>query len=97
MNGVITPLIANYPENSTWTIGYLLIHPNYQRQGLGAQFFHVLEQAISPNKMRCVVQEQNGQALKFWQTLGFKVVGLEQSKLGQLVNKTFVVEKVNRV
>ncbi|WP_147285965.1 GNAT family N-acetyltransferase [Legionella busanensis] len=80
-------LIANYPQNSTWTIGYLLIHPSYQRQGLGAQFFHVLEQAISPNKMRCVVQEQNERAFKFWQTLGFKMVYQREDNLGKWLTR----------
>ncbi|STX81490.1 Acetyltransferase (GNAT) family [Legionella busanensis] len=86
-------LIANYPEKNTWTTGYFFIHPSYQHQGLGAQFFHALEGILAPQKMRCVVQKQNENALKFWQAMDFKIVSRREECLGQLINTIFVLEK----
>ena len=86
-------IISDYPQIGIWTIGYLLIHPNHQSNGIGSKFIRDLEIALKPFKMRCVVQRQNPRALSFWQNNGFLITAQTQERLGRLENVTYVLEK----
>ena len=85
-------IIRNYPEDEIWTIGYLLIHPEYRNQGLGSKFIKNLGKILTPSKLICVVQKQNRRALTFWESNGFKIITEKKEKLGQLINTTFILE-----
>lgn len=89
-------LIQNYPDEGTWTIGYLLIHPNYRSQRKGSSIVEDLASAlhqVQGKKMRCGVQEQNPRALNFWKKNGFNVLKSIQENLGSLKNNTYVLER----
>lgn len=89
-------LIQNYPAESIWTIGYLLINPKYRSQGKGSSVVESVASAlrqVQGKKMRCGVQEQNLPALNFWTKCGFKVVKTIQEDLDSLKNNTYVLEK----
>lgn len=89
-------LIQNYPAAGTWTIGYLLIHPDYRSQGKGSSVVESVASAlrqVQGKKMRCGVQEQNLQALNFWIKCGFKVVKTIREDLGSLKNNTYVLKR----
>ena len=86
-------LIQNYPENEIWTIGYLLIHPDHRSKGIGAQLVSDLYEAITPIKMRCIVQKQNEKALSFWISNGYHIVDQKEDALGHLLNIQYILEK----
>jgi|GEM_PF-3309166 len=86
-------IIRDYPEAGIWTIGYLLIHPAYRSQGLGSKLIKDLETSLYPSKLRCIVQEQNVRALKFWKSNGFLITSQIKDTLGKLENVTYVLEK----
>lgn len=89
-------LIQNYPDNGTWLIGYLLIHPDYRGQSLGSSFIKDLSQALLQQGaliLRCAVQEQNPKALSFWQKNGFIITEKINKTLGKSTSVTFILEK----
>lgn len=89
-------VIRNYPLEGVWTIGYLLIHPAYQRKRVGYNFMKALEKALMNQnaiKLRCGVQEQNPNALKFWLKCNFKIIDRIQETLGKSTHHTHVLEK----
>ena len=87
--------VQNYPEKRTWTLGYFLIHPQWQRQNHGTTFIQNLSAALKKNSvenLRCVVQSQNPKALKFWQLNGFMVTKIIKNK-NKPLEKTFILTK----
>lgn len=89
----LVDILRDYPEKEIWTIGYLLIHPKYRSHGLGSKFIKDLERALSPSKLRCVVQQQNVRAFDFWKSNGFLITSQKKDTLGKRVNVTYVLEK----
>ncbi|MFN7709551.1 MAG: GNAT family N-acetyltransferase [Holosporales bacterium] len=88
-------LIRDYPEDGTWTIGYLLIHSNYRNLGLGQKWVRQMAtilKDLGAQKLRCVVQQQNPRALHFWQQLGFAVQASQRQDLGTIINQVDVLE-----
>ena len=88
-------LIQDYPEKGTWTIGYLLVHPQYRSSGYGRIFVEGLAAVLlvcGATKLRCIVQEQNPRALRFWQKCGFDVVRKVQVTSGVLTGYIHVLE-----
>lgn len=88
-------LIQDYPERGTWTIGYLLVHPQYRLFGYGQRLVEKLAAVLLENgatKMRCIVQEQNPRALRFWQKCGFGIVRKTQTTSGVLMSVISVLE-----
>ncbi len=86
-------IIRDYPEKGIWTIGYFLIHPERRSQGLGSKFIKDLEKALTPTKLRCIVQKQNVRALAFWKSNGFLITDQKKDILGKLATITYVLEK----
>lgn len=89
----IIDLIKDYPEDGVWTIGYLLIHPDYRNQKIGSDIIDAISRTKNIKKLRCVVQSQNPRALKFWQKIGFITTTTRKEKLGGIENDVFILEK----
>jgi GNAT superfamily N-acetyltransferase len=71
--------IRGFPESDEWIIGLLLLDPDRRRAGLGARFLGAFEQWVRGQGaagLRLVVQEQNPDALRFWQRQGYEVTGM---------------------
>jgi ribosomal protein S18 acetylase RimI-like enzyme len=71
----LVDLIRDYPTANIWTIGYLLVHPQYQRQRIGQQWISALCHELGKDgitHLRCVVQAKNTRALQFWLHNGFQ-------------------------
>lgn len=71
--------VRGFPEPDEWIIGMLLIDPDHRRAGLGARFVTAFEQWVrgqGASGIRLVVQEQNPDALRFWQKQGYEVTGM---------------------
>jgi|688.fasta_scaffold203660_2 ribosomal protein S18 acetylase RimI-like enzyme len=89
----LVDIIRDYPVKKTWTIGYFLIHPKYRGQGTGSKFIKDLEKALSPAKLRCIVQKQNVRALNFWKSNGFLIKSQKKDMVGKLNSVIYVLEK----
>lgn len=85
-------LLKSYPSPQTLTIGYLLIHPNYQSIGLGANILFSIKQwanAKGFKTLRVIVQEKNPRALAFWERNNFIITEKLMEELhtkGKLIN-----------
>lgn len=88
----ILDIIRDYPEKNIWTIGYLLIHPNYRNQSIGSRLIKDLRHSLQKTRLRCIVQEQNVKALNFWKENEFTIVKQTEEKLGQIINTTYILE-----
>ena len=66
-------LVKDYPQDGTWTIGYLLVHPHYRRKNKGTSLVKALENLTSDGAriLRCIVQKENPGAHSFWHKNGF--------------------------
>lgn len=72
-------VVRGFPEPDEWIIGMLLVDPDHRRAGLGARLIAAFEQwarGQGAAGLRLVVQEQNPDALRFWQRQGYEVTGL---------------------
>ncbi len=69
----LVDLIKDYPQDGTWTIGYLLVHPDHRRAHKGTSLVRALEDLtlVGVRILRCIVQKENPRALSFWQKNGF--------------------------
>jgi len=75
--------VRGFPEPDEWIIGLFLLDPAHRRAGLGARFISAFEQWVrgqGASGLRLVVQEQNPDALRFWQRQGYEVTGLTHQK-----------------
>jgi GNAT superfamily N-acetyltransferase len=67
--------IRDYPAAGAWWLGLLLLDPPYRNQGLGRDVYQAFENWVidQEGKGICLgVIEENTQAFKFWQSMGFK-------------------------
>jgi putative acetyltransferase len=63
-------------------VGALFIHPDWRGQGIGRHLFTYAVETLGATKVD--VNEQNDQAVGFYQRMGFEVVGRsEDDGLGQ--------------
>lgn len=68
-------IVEDYPREKEWIIGFVLVHPDYRRQGLGTKIFEILGEIVKENRgkyLRVGVQIQNEAGLKFWYDCGFE-------------------------
>lgn len=91
--------VRGFPEADEWIIGLLMIDPAHRNAGLGARFVAAFEQWVRGQGaagLRLVVQEQNPDALRFWQKQGYEVTGMtlqqtpRRQNLIQLLHKPLV-------
>lgn len=95
LKGVID-LIRDYPADGIWTIGYFLIHPASRGNHMGYNFIKDVEKSLihqSAVKLRCGVQEQNINALRFWLKCDFEIVDKILETLGKSKHLTYILEK----
>jgi GNAT superfamily N-acetyltransferase len=88
--------VRGFPEQDEWIIGLFLIDPEHRRAGLGARFVGAFEQWVRGQGaagIRLVVQEQNPEALRFWQRQGYEVTGLTLQKTPRRQNVIQLLHK----
>ena len=89
-------LIKDYPNLSTVTIGYLLVHPHYRGKKIASQIVSVLYQVAwncGVKNLRCIVQEQNPLAKEFWQRNFFNPTEKIQQSLGEKESTSYILER----
>lgn len=73
--GTVHFLEENEDDGKPW-LGTLVVHKDYQRQGLGAEIFHCLiehfRQQTDWTTLRASVKAQNEAGLAFLQSMGFQ-------------------------
>ncbi|QRO01407.1 GNAT family N-acetyltransferase [Archangium violaceum] len=88
--------VRGFPEQDEWIIGLLMIDPDHRRAGLGARFVGAFEQWVRGQGaagIRLVVQEQNPDALRFWQRQGYEVTGMTLQKTPRRQNLIQLLHK----
>jgi GNAT superfamily N-acetyltransferase len=69
--------VRGYPDEKTWWIGLLLLSPEARGKGLGRELFERLAgkaRDASAAAIMLGVVEDNENALRFWQRIGFEEV-----------------------
>jgi GNAT superfamily N-acetyltransferase len=67
--------VRNYPMQGMWFLGLLLFEPARRGQGLGEKVYRAFEgwaQSLGARSIHLSVAQQNEQAYRFWQRLGFE-------------------------
>ncbi|MGL5940406.1 MAG: GNAT family N-acetyltransferase [Waterburya sp.] len=65
-------------NDQTYKIGQMVVHPNYQRQGLGKKVLAELIAIAKQNNANQIVLDARISAVNFYQQLGFKkILGTE--------------------
>jgi GNAT superfamily N-acetyltransferase len=85
----ISDMVKNYTCAGEWTIGLLLIGPLETKKGLGKIIHKYLAgyaKSQGADKLRIGVAEENINAIKFWNKLGYKETSRIDMKYGNKSN-----------
>lgn len=77
-------VVSGYPEEKTWWIGLLLLAPEFRSQHLGAQTVRSFVEYARDNggsEVMMGVVEENDQAFRFWNKMGFELVSQTEPRL----------------
>jgi len=88
--------VRDYPEAAGWYIGLLMIEPDHRRRGLGADVYRAFERwaaNLGARAIRLGVFQQNEQAQRFWQRLGFEEVERQSQRFGELDNIVIIMRR----
>ena len=69
--------VRDYPAHGVWFLGLLLLEPARRGQGLGEKIYRAFEQwakILEAQSICLSVAQQNEQAYRFWQRLGFEEI-----------------------
>lgn len=69
-------LLRGYPGPDDWCIGLLLVSPERRSHGLGGSIVSALARHVGRaggRALHLIVQDQNPDALRFWQRHGFSI------------------------
>lgn len=90
-------LCRGFPNESTVTLGLLLLSENHQRKGLGTKVYNILEELIkewkSINKIRIGVLVSNIEVLPFWKKMGYTEVSRKPYKHGDIETEVITLDK----
>ena len=90
----IVNIIDSYPENGSWMLGLILIDPSKRNIGLG-RYFHqeIINFAKTADGKKIIigVLEDNQIALRFWKSIGYKLVKETKQDRGNNATKTVLV------
>jgi GNAT superfamily N-acetyltransferase len=90
-------LCRGFPNESTVTLGLLLLSENHQRKGLGTKVYNKVEEIIKTwkniNKIRIGVLVTNIEVLPFWNKMGYTEVGRKPYKHGSIDTEVITLEK----
>ena len=89
--------MRNYPDETTWWIGLLMLAPEIRGRGLGRKliqgFFEYVRSEHGQAIMLGVVEDNHG-AYRFWEHFGFELVNrTEPRPFGKKIQKVFVLRR----
>jgi ribosomal protein S18 acetylase RimI-like enzyme len=88
--------VRDYPEAAEWYIGLLMIDPDHRRHGLGTDVYRAFERwaaNLGARAIRLGVFQQNEQAQRFWQRMGFEEVERRSQHFGELDNIVIIMRR----
>jgi len=88
--------VRDYPVAAEWYIGLLMIEPDHRRRGLGADVYRAFERwaaNLGARAIRLSVFQQNEQAQRFWQRMGFEEVERRSQHFGELDNIVIIMRR----
>lgn len=74
-------LITHYPDAEMLWIGWLIVDQQKHHQGWGTRIYQDIEaqaRTLGYQAIRLAVIEENHQGMRFWQKMGFRVIGLSK-------------------
>jgi GNAT superfamily N-acetyltransferase len=74
----VVDLLEDYPGERDWYVGLLLVTPGERHQGVGRAVWDAMEEWIRSrggHRVNLIVQEQNPDAARFWESAGFSADG----------------------
>jgi len=91
-------LCRGFPDESTVTLGLLLLSEKHQKKGLGAGAYKKLEEIIKGwgnfEKIRIGVLVSNIEVLPFWKKMGYTEKGRKPYKHGDIKTEVITLEKL---
>ncbi len=89
--------VRDYPENSSWWLGLLLLDPMYRNKGLGREIYtsyEVWAKHLGAEQIYLGVVEPNEKGYHFWQHVGFETIDKRPAGTdGKRVSAVIVMEK----
>ena len=89
--------MRNYPVDTTWWIGLLLLAPETRGQGLGRKVIDGFTEYVRLEKGRAImlgVVEENRAAYRFWQQMGFELVSQTEPLIfGKKIQTVYVMRR----
>ena len=84
--------VRTYKENETCYIDKLIVHPEYQSQGIGSIMMQEIENMFHLKRYELFTGEKSKKNLYLYQKLGYKI--FKKEKLSDKV-KIVYLEKIN--
>ena len=92
-SGIVGNAYVRPAEDGTVELSRLYVLPQYQGRGLGSALLEAAARQYPNNIMRLEVQQQNTQALAFYQTQGFVITGKSHHCGGDSDVPSFIMER----
>ncbi len=95
-DGRIVGLITMHVRESDGIgiISRLYVHPEFQRQGIGAALLDAAVRAFpAVRRLRLEVEEQNAKGRAFYAKQGFNQIGAKREDISGIIVETLVLEK----
>ena len=74
ISGTITGSVRAYIENGTCFIGRLIVHPDYQKQGIGSRLIHHIEDRFSnADRFELFTGQKSEEALHLYNKFGYTI------------------------
>jgi RimJ/RimL family protein N-acetyltransferase len=90
-------VLRDYPDETTWWIGLLLIVPEIRSQGMGQKIVRGFADYVLANEGQTImlgVVEENKLAYRFWERMGFEFVHTtEPRKFGEKIQRVNVMRR----
>lgn len=90
--------VQNYPDETTWWLGLLMLAPELRGQGVGREVLRGFSEYVrmrGGKAMMLGVVEDNRRAYRFWQKMGFEVVRkTEPRRFGKKMQTVYVMRRV---
>ncbi|MFL5274167.1 MAG: GNAT family N-acetyltransferase [Anaeromyxobacteraceae bacterium] len=90
-------VIGGYPARGAWWVGLLLLAPEERGRGIGAGAYRAFEawaRARGAREVGLVVQQQNPEARRVWDRLGFVEVGAAVQRLARRENAVWRMRRL---
>ena len=89
--------VQNYPEETTWWMGLLMLAPESRGQGVGREMVRGFSGYVRLRGGKAImlgVVEDNKGAFRFWQKMGFVVVRkTEPRRFGRKMQPVYVMQR----